>query len=104
MRERQPRPRGDLSKIMLAIFGLGDCESTGSRPLPAPPAEKATTRQDQTRKTSAGERTGDPSYEAEIIFGLQHLTGSGKMLIVRPEARLFRVSTSEIGVEGIATA
>src|SRR4029077_14384105 len=67
---------------------------------PSPQAEKATARQDQARQSGTGDGAGYPSYEAEIIFGLQHLTSRGKMLIVRPKARLFRVSSSKVRVIG----
>ena len=65
---------------------------------PSPPAEKATASKDQTWKTSAGDGARN-AKQAQIIFGLEHLAGSGKMLIVRPEARRFRVITSKVCVE-----
>jgi hypothetical protein len=68
--------------------------------LPPPPAEQATARPDQAGETCADDWARDPAYEAEIIFSLQHLTGRREMLIVRPEARLFRVSSSKVCVVG----
>jgi hypothetical protein len=72
-------------------------------PTPSPPAEKATASQDQAGKSSAGDGARN-SKQAQIKFGFEHLAGRGKMLIVRPEARLFRVSASEVCIEGIGIA
>jgi len=58
---------------------------------PSPPGEKATARQDQAGKASTRDGARHRGYEAEIIRGFERLACGGKMLIVRPEARLFCV-------------
>jgi hypothetical protein len=60
---------------------------------PSPPAEKATTRQDQAGKSSTSD--GGGHYEAEIIGGFKQLARGGKMLIVRPETAKPTVEISD---------
>ena len=67
---------------------------------PSPPAEKTTARRNQAGQASTGNGAWNATYEAKIIFGLQHLARRRKMLIVRPKARLFCVSSSEVCVIG----
>jgi hypothetical protein len=63
-RTKERPPRGGPSQFLAKRSG---CESTGSRPLPAPPSQNTAARKYQPRKSRAGNRAGNGSGAVNIL-------------------------------------